>query len=322
MASFYNAAIGEKMRALNGVFLIARGITTLAFDVPIPALGQPLLVELSKWLLAGLLIFPQTVLLGMTIPLMSAGVTRLFPDLRGNIIASLYFTNSIGATIGVLVSGFYLVGALGLPGTVRIAGLINITLAFVVFLLARNAAASPKEPAQNQRNPGDIETGALARLFFVAAFITGAASFIYEIGWIRMLSLILGSSIHSFELMLRPSFSAWLWAACGCMAAGHRCPALGRPDSRLCADHRLARKLHPLAYGISRLMSSRLFGNAGGDRINLEELTTLDRLYALVRLSHQCPTASDGAQWIYTSRDQEYPVHGAGLFADSGVAKT
>src|SRR6185369_11855847 len=31
---------------------------------------------------------------------------------------------------------------------------------------------------------------------------TGAASFIYEIGWIRMLSLVLGSSTHSFELML------------------------------------------------------------------------------------------------------------------------
>jgi predicted membrane-bound spermidine synthase len=36
----------------------------------------------------------------------------------------------------------------------------------------------------------------------MAAFLTGAASFIYEIGWIRMLSLVLGSATHSFELML------------------------------------------------------------------------------------------------------------------------
>jgi hypothetical protein len=34
------------------------------------------------------------------------------------------------------------------------------------------------------------------------AALTGAASFIYEIGWIRMLSLVLGSSTHAFELML------------------------------------------------------------------------------------------------------------------------
>jgi predicted membrane-bound spermidine synthase len=42
----------------------------------------------------------------------------------------------------------------------------------------------------------------LARWFTVMAFLTGAASFMYELGWIRMLSLVLGSSTHSFELML------------------------------------------------------------------------------------------------------------------------
>ena len=48
----------------------------------------------------------------------------------------------------------------------------------------------------------DSELSLLARRFLIAAFITGAASFIYEIGWIRMLSLVLGSTTHSFELML------------------------------------------------------------------------------------------------------------------------
>ena len=42
----------------------------------------------------------------------------------------------------------------------------------------------------------------MARWFAIAAFLTGAASFMYELGWIRMLSLVLGSSTHSFELML------------------------------------------------------------------------------------------------------------------------
>jgi hypothetical protein len=36
----------------------------------------------------------------------------------------------------------------------------------------------------------------------IVAFLTGAASFIYEIGWIRMLTLVLGAATHSFELML------------------------------------------------------------------------------------------------------------------------
>ena len=41
-----------------------------------------------------------------------------------------------------------------------------------------------------------------ARLLLAVSFGTAVASFIYEIAWIRMLSLVLGSATHSFELML------------------------------------------------------------------------------------------------------------------------
>ena len=41
-----------------------------------------------------------------------------------------------------------------------------------------------------------------ARLLLWVSFGTAVASFIYEIAWIRMLSLVLGSATHSFELML------------------------------------------------------------------------------------------------------------------------
>ncbi|HKO16448.1 MAG TPA: fused MFS/spermidine synthase, partial [Gemmatimonadaceae bacterium] len=42
----------------------------------------------------------------------------------------------------------------------------------------------------------------LARVLLVLSFGSALASFIYEIAWIRMLSLVLGSATHSFELML------------------------------------------------------------------------------------------------------------------------
>ena len=50
------------------------------------------------------------------------------------------------------------------------------------------------------------------RLLLVVAGLTGTASFIYEIGWIRMLSLVLGAATHSFELMLSAFI---LGLACG-----------------------------------------------------------------------------------------------------------
>lgn len=44
--------------------------------------------------------------------------------------------------------------------------------------------------------------GRLSILFLAVAFGTGLSSFMYEIGWIRLLSMIIGSATHSFEVML------------------------------------------------------------------------------------------------------------------------
>ena len=111
----------------------------LSYSSVIPQLGNPVTVSAFKWVLSALMILPQSVLLGMTFPLMTAGILRLFPGRPGRTIAMLYFTNSIGAAIGVLVSGFMLIRLTGLPGTIRIAGLINIILGLTVWFLIRRS---------------------------------------------------------------------------------------------------------------------------------------------------------------------------------------
>ena len=66
----------------------------------------------------------------------------------------------------------------------------------------------------------------LNRWLLMAAFLTGTASFMYELGWIRMLSLVLGSSTHSFELML----SAFIFGlAFGGLYVRHRIERLEDP---------------------------------------------------------------------------------------------
>jgi predicted membrane-bound spermidine synthase len=169
----------------------------------LPSLEAPVLAGFLKWSAAAALIVPQSVLLGMTFPLMTSGVIRRYPKHPGESLSMLYFTNSIGAAIGVLVSGFWLIGAVGLPGAIMTAGLLNVALALVVFVLVRLDPSADTPPVRVASGVSAATSdGRLAVLFFVAAGITGTASFIYEIGWIRMLSLVLGSTTHSFELML------------------------------------------------------------------------------------------------------------------------
>lgn len=194
------AIIGVLALGFHWVFT---GVLSLSYDTVIPLLGSPLLINSYKWLLAGLLILPQSVLLGMTFPLMSGGIIRRFPGADGNVLGGLYFTNSIGAAIGVLCSGFLILPWLGLNGAVLVAGSLNLLVALLAWLLAGREAepVAPVMPASAQA--AKVQEGRpLLKVVLLATFFSGAASFAYEIIWIRMLSLAVGSTLHAFELML------------------------------------------------------------------------------------------------------------------------
>ena len=193
------ALIGLAALVFHAVFNAA---TEYAFDQVLPAIGNPAGVQAFKWTLAAVLILPQSVLLGMTFPLLTAGVVRLRPDRSGHAIAMLYFTNSLGAGLGVLASGFYFIPEAGLPGTLIASGIINLAVAAAVLLLPRKATPAAYQQQAQATPVLGAQSGRQIRVLLVVAALTGASSFMYEIGWIRMLALVLGSSTHAFELML------------------------------------------------------------------------------------------------------------------------
>jgi spermidine synthase len=209
--AFIELAIGIIGFVFHDIFVAT---TNGAYDHLFPSLaGSPHTVVIVKWTIAALLILPQSILLGATFPLMSAGVLRIVPRRPGSVLAQLYFANSIGGAAGVLLAGFWLLGAGGLPLTLDVAATVNLVVFLIALGVARfgsRAAISPAsalEPApdattaETSPEAERIPTG-IARLLLIVAFGTAIASFIYEISWIRMLSLLLGSATHSFELML------------------------------------------------------------------------------------------------------------------------
>lgn len=189
--------IGLLGLAFHAVFVFS---TELSYDRIIPALGHPALISAWKWGLAALLILPQSVLLGMTFPLMSGGIIRRWPGTDGDTLGGLYFTNSIGAAAGALISTFLLLPRIGLDGAVFAAGLINLVVAALAWLLG-SGRETPRPPAPELAR--DPEGGrALLTLVLAATALSGAASFVYEIAFVRMLSLAVGNTLHAFEIML------------------------------------------------------------------------------------------------------------------------
>lgn len=182
-------------------------VTRLCYDTLFPAVGGEG-VGIVKWGFASLLIAPPCILLGTTFPLMSVGILRRDKARSGEILSFLYFSNSFGAALGAVLSGFLLIPRLGLPGTLLAAAAINLII-MAICLRERGREADAPLGAGAVEDASAVKTARdhqldrnLVTIMLAIALGTGLSSFMYEIAWIRMLSMVLGSATHSFEVML------------------------------------------------------------------------------------------------------------------------
>jgi len=140
---------------------------------------------------------PIAVLLGMTFPFIAAGLARRDGDSGKTSLPMLYFTNCLGACFGILFASYVLIPQLGNANTLRIAGVINFVLCgFFCWVTKNSENLHSEKPIVHSNKPNAI------KWWLLFALLTGLSSFIYEIVWIRLLSLLMGSSSHSFDQML------------------------------------------------------------------------------------------------------------------------
>lgn len=159
--------------------------------------------QLIRWLAGAALILPQSVLLGTTFPMLAAAILRGREQTSGHIVAWLYCTNSLGGVLGILTVGLVLVNAVGLPGSM-FGGAVASAVAGAGAWVLHHRYAAPPVPKAIVEPQAQVATSdrSLLMLMLLVSLGTGFASLVYEVIWIRMLALILGSSTRSFELMV------------------------------------------------------------------------------------------------------------------------
>ncbi|MBK9577783.1 MAG: fused MFS/spermidine synthase [Fibrobacteres bacterium] len=174
------------------------------------------------------LTLPFALMIGMTYPLATAYFIRLQKDGGEDSIARLYFGNSLGAAFGAILNSYFLIPHLGTAGALMVAGGINTGVAGLAWLAhnrskrdlpAETPAPEPAKAAKQESNPPSPSR--VPWLLLASALVTGLSSFFYEIGWIRYLALLLGSSTHAFDLMV----SAFILGLAGGAWTVHRNPS-------------------------------------------------------------------------------------------------
>ena len=185
---------------------------TRALYVMIAAGADPAaswLVGLQLALGAAVLI-PPTLLMGLTLPML----TRHLIARRAGLGASagvLYSSNTLGAAVGAIATGYLIMPALGVLSSLRLAVVINVGVAVTALLIAhsqtkRNVHVDPlpdiaipgTEPAREQR-PVDRVLGWVA---IIQLTVGGFITFGLETTFIHLLATIAGNSVYAFSLML------------------------------------------------------------------------------------------------------------------------
>ena len=160
--------------------------------------------EPVQFALSLLVLIVPTTLMGGTLPVLVKYLAR--SEKIGFNIALPYAVNTLGAVTGCLVTGLFALYYFGVNATVYVAGAVDIVIGVLILVLYKNA---PRVES------GQIRPEAAAAAFFSqgskrrlnaviisAFFLSGFASLAYEVLWTRVLSLVLGSSVYAFTIML------------------------------------------------------------------------------------------------------------------------
>lgn len=184
-------AAAELTVALGALLVPALGRLVGAVESTLVAAGWS--ATAPGWMLfealaaIALLLLPATAM-GAALPLLAPA---LGGDSERRGLGALYAVNTFGAAGGALAASFWLLPALGLEATERLAAAGHATAGLLVLVVCARARETERESGGGAPAP-----------LLAALAIASVASFVLEMLWSRLLTYLLGSSLAGFGAML------------------------------------------------------------------------------------------------------------------------
>ncbi len=181
------------------VFSLVREI--YLFTSPSTAAGVHAGFEASQFMLSFLALIVPTTLMGGTLPVL----VKYLASASGRVgfhTAVPYSVNTLGAVTGCLFTGFFALYVLGVKTTVYTAGAIDILVGALVYFIYGSIKSAPVLRAVPRLESALSRESSLNLIIIISFAVSGFASLSYETLWTRVFSLVIGSSIYAFTVML------------------------------------------------------------------------------------------------------------------------
>lgn len=169
----------------------------------------------AKLMLAAASLLLPTILMGGTVP----ALTRYFTTHLGAAkrqLSVLYAVNSLGAALGCLFAGVVLIPNEGLLRTELKAAAVNVALGAAAVVLGLRSAKSGAPASSGTEAVARAYSALAVRAALFGIALSGFTAMLYEITWIRLLSIVIGGTSYAFTFILTAFIlgiglgSAWL----------------------------------------------------------------------------------------------------------------
>ena len=158
--------------------------------------ANPLLSAVRFILAVGLLL-PATLCMGATIPVMVAGLS----DKEKGRVSTVYGINTLGAVLGAVLTGLFLIRMLGMSQTRFVAAGLNIAAALFAAWAAGHRGVPPTAgPVTPSNSLHFVHTS--RRMLSVLYFAAGYVALGLEVVWLRLLGIVNANSTVTFSLTL------------------------------------------------------------------------------------------------------------------------
>ena len=160
--------------------------------------------SLYRFFVCGAILLLPTTLMGATLPALGKLVATEARAI-GRDVGTLYAMNTFGAVFGALASVYIFMRYFGVEGTILIAASANIGVAALVLALRKfgktEVSAAPGRLDSETAPVEKRHSGGMVFIYICFA-LSGVSALIYQVAWNRIFSLLLGSSIYAFSLIL------------------------------------------------------------------------------------------------------------------------
>ena len=153
---------------------------------------------LVRGLFCAICLLPPTMMMGATLPAISRWVQTTPSGVSW--LGFFYGGNIVGAVLGCLLAGFYLLRVYDVSIATYVAVGLNVSVTLIALGLARVAAYTP--PSVEPDAPRGLRIARNAWPIYVAIGLSGMTALGAEVIWTRLLSLLLGATVYTFSVVL------------------------------------------------------------------------------------------------------------------------